>query len=145
MNVHLYCICSLKSPVQQYINHALKYTSSHSVYRPDFSGGEIAYYPYKNNAPMRNVGFLIAESIEEMIALKSKGVHFICLDEALDYDFTDYQFLNPVIMASGPFTDWLSPEYLLTVLSRAISKSFRVKIRLNLGVEFLFAEDEKDD
>jgi hypothetical protein len=94
---------------------------------------------------MRTVGFVIAESIQEMTALKSKGVHFICLDEALDYDFADYQFLNPVIMLSGSFTNWLSPEYFLIILNKVIGKSFRMKIRLSLGVEFLFTEDEEDD
>lgn len=145
MNVQLYCIFSFKISVQQYVNQALIHTLSHSVYRPVFSGDEVAYYPCRGNVPMRTVGFVIAESIQEMTALKSKGVHFICLDEALDYDFADYQFLNPVIMLSGSFTNWLSPEYFLIILNKVIGKSFRMKIRLSLGVEFLFTEDEEDD
>jgi hypothetical protein len=121
-------------------------TFSHSVYRAVFSDDdEVTYYPINENAPLKKVGFVVVESISEMITLKSKGVNFICLDEDLDYDFTIYQFLSPFLMLSGPVSDWLIPEYFLTVLDRAISKSYRMKIRFNLGVDFRFANDEGDD
>jgi hypothetical protein len=109
-----------------------------------FSDDEVIYYPIKVSTPLNNIGFVVAGSISEMIKLKSKGVNFICLDENLDYDFTIYQFLSPTIMLSGPVTNWLMPEYFLTVLDKAISKSYRMKIRFNVGIDFLFAKDEGD-
>lgn len=145
MNVQLYCIYSHKISTQQYVDQALMNTSSHSVYQAVFSDDAVNFYPINENAPLQKVGFVVAGSIADMITLRSKGVNFICLDEDLDYDFTIYQFLSPFLMLSGPVSDWLIPEYFLTVLNRAISKSYRMKIRFNLGVDFRFANDEGDD
>jgi hypothetical protein len=119
-------------------------TSSYSVYQAIFSDDEVVYYPIKCNTPLNKIGFVVVKSVSEIIKLKSKGVNFICLDEDLNYDFTTYQFLNPTIMLSGTVTNWLMPEHFLTVLNKAIRKSYRMTIRFNMGIDFLLAKDEGD-
>jgi hypothetical protein len=144
MNVQLYCIFSFNLLTQKYIDQALRSTSSYSVYQAIFSGDEVVYYPIKCNTPLNKIGFVIPEYASEIIKLKSKGVNFICLDDNLGDNFTNYEFLNPTIMLSGTVKNWLMPEYFLIVLNKAIRKSYRMTIRFNMGIDFFLAKDEEN-
>jgi hypothetical protein len=117
-------------------------TSSNSVYQAIFSDDQVIFCPIIDKAPLKKIGFVVAGSISEMIKLKSEGVNFIFIDEDINHDSTIYQLLNPTITLSGPVPNLLMPEYFLSVLSTAISKSCRMRIRINLGVDFFYSNDE---
>lgn len=103
---------SADTETQKYINKSLIDSSSNSVYKAVFSYDDVKFRLVSAQNTLENISFVIAESFQEALLLKSINVQFICIDEDKNFSSREYTSLTPKIKISGTFIEWMLPEFL---------------------------------
>ncbi|UQG60901.1 hypothetical protein MIH18_02805 [Marinobacter sp. M3C] len=142
MNVKLVCMFSADTETQKYINKSLIDSSSNSVYKAVFSYDDVKFRLVSAQNTLENISFVIAESFQEALLLKSINVQFICIDEDKNFSSREYTSLTPKIKISGTFIEWMLPEFLFKKVREFVGRSAEIQARLGFRFDFISVEPE---
>lgn len=141
MNMRLFCLYSHNQSLQQYANTALMESISTTILETKLCEDGLVFKTTRAGTLLRSTGFVVESNFQKIKELSEMGVHVICLDEDETSDFSEYDVLNPLIMISGPFHNYLSGAFLLRIVNEAIAACSKTRIKISLNFEFHFMDD----